>query len=341
MKQGIAFAGNLICDTVMTIKEYPQKGRISQIYKTEKSVGGLVPNTAINFKKMSIDIPTYTYGRIGEDENGKFLLDQLKKYGINCDNIVVDKNVNTSFCDVMSEETGERTFFSFKGANEFFSPDDIDISSLNCDIFHLGYLMLLDQFDKLDEEYGTVTARFLCELQKHNIKTSIDLISDETADFVKFVLPAIKYCDYVIINEFEISKLFGLEAYKNGEICIENIKKMMHKAEELGVKEKIIVHSKTVGFIYDVKSKEFLCVTSLDIPSEEIKGSVGAGDTYCAGCLYGIYNEYSNREILEFASSAAACNLFAANSIDGLVDKKQIINVMKNYRRKKYDTGKI
>ena len=87
MKQGIAFAGNLICDTVMTIKEYPQKGRISQIYKTEKSVGGLVPNTAINFKKMNIDIPTYTYGRIGEDENGKFLLDQLKKYGINCDNI--------------------------------------------------------------------------------------------------------------------------------------------------------------------------------------------------------------------------------------------------------------
>ena len=37
-----------------------------------------------------------------------------------------------------------------KGANAEFSPEDIDIDSLSCDIFHIGYVLLLDKFDEED-----------------------------------------------------------------------------------------------------------------------------------------------------------------------------------------------
>ena len=85
---------------------------------------------------------------------------------------------------------------------------------------------------------------------------------------------------------------------------------------------------------YDVKTGSFTASPSLNIPKEAIKGSVGAGDAFCAGALYGIYNNFSDKEILDFASSAAACNLFAENSIDGMKSAEEIKNMAAKYGRK-------
>ena len=75
-------------------------------------------------------------------------------------------------------------------------------------------------------------------------------------------------------------------------------------------------------------------VASLNIPPEEIKGSVGAGDAYCAACLYGLYKGYNDKKILEFASAAAACNLFAENSVDGMKSAAEIEKLPEKYGRK-------
>ena len=68
-----------------------------------------------------------------------------------------------------------------------------------------------------------------------------------------------------------------------------------------------------------------------NIPKEEIKGSVGAGDAFCAGSLYGIYNGYSDEKILELAASAAACNLFSENSVDGMRSREDIEKMADKY----------
>ena len=72
---------------------------------------------------------------------------------------------------------------------------------------------------------------------------------------------------------------------------------------------------------------------SLKVPKEDIKGTVGAGDAFCAGCLYGIYNGYTDAQILDFASAAAACNLLEANSVDGMKDKNGILQLAEKYGR--------
>ena len=100
-----------------------------------------------------------------------------------------------------------------------------------------------------------------------------------------------------------------------------------------GVKEKVIIHSKPMGFCLDVKTGAFTYVPSLKIPGEVIKGSVGAGDAFCAGSLYGIYTGMSDGEILEFASAAAACNLFAENSVDGMQDAAGVREMMTRFPR--------
>ncbi len=333
-KKGIVIAGNIIADIVKNIDVYPQPGMMSNILDITPSVGGCAPNTAINLAKIDRNLPVSVIGKVGTDENGRYIISELRKNGVDVQGIKYSDKMPTSFCDVMSMPSGERTFFHKRGANAEFAPEDIDKESLNCSMLHIGYILLLDEFDKKDAEYGTVMARFLNSVQKCGIKTSVDVVSDSVADYGEKIIPALKYCNYIIINEIECCNIWGMQAYTaEGELDRDSIKTAMVKAAECGVADKVIVHCKETSFALDSKTREFTEVKSLKIPKDCIKGSVGAGDAFCAGCLYGLYNGYTDEEMLSFASSAAACSLFAANAVDGMLSKQEIMMLPEKYGR--------
>ena len=332
-KKGITIAGNMILDVVKSITDYPACGLLTHINSVSYAVGGCAPNTAVNLAKIDGGVPVSVIGKLGNDEYGKYVMNYLRQSGLDVSRVTVCDGLSTSFTDVMSVPSGERTFFYQKGANKTFSPEDIDISALNCDIFHIGYILLLDAFDAEDSEYGTVMARFLHNLQKAGIKTSVDMVSDSTADYSKKVLPALKYCDYVIINEIEICRAWGLDAYdENGKLDRAAVAEAMKRTLDAGVRDRVIIHCKEQAFAMNA-DRVLTEVPSLKIPREAIKGSVGAGDAFCAASLYGIYNNYTDKQLLEFASAAAACNLFAENSVDGMRPKAEILEVAEKYGR--------
>lgn len=334
-RKGIVIAGNTLVDIVKNVDVYPEIGMLANVRSVSMAVGGCAPNTAINLAKIDKSIPVSVIGKIGDDEYGRFLLSEMSHYGVDCGRVALSQNKNTSFSDVMSMPTGERTFFHSRGANADFSPADVDVNALNCSIFHIGYILLLDEFDAPDGEYGTVMARFLHDVQQKGIKTSIDVVSDSTADYKAKIIPALKYCNYAIMNEVESAMISDLPPYNaDGSINADNVRATMQLIASFGVKEKVVVHCKQAGFCLDVATSQWTAVPSLEIPAEKIKGSVGAGDAYCSGCLYSIYNGYDDKKMLEFASSAAACNLFAENSIDGMLPKNEIEKLAEKYGRK-------
>ncbi len=294
--KGIAIAGNILTDIVKTIDCYPKMGMLSNISNISRGVGGCVPNTAINLKKIDNSVPVFALGKIGDDDNGKYAVEQMQLHGIDCKGVVTDESAPTSFSDVMSILGGERTFFHARGANAKFGIEDINLDALECDIFHIGYLLLLDKFDEKDSQYGTVMARLLKQVQDKGIKTSVDAVSDSSSDFPAIIKPALKYCDYIIFNEVECCNIWGIEPCDSeGNPIIENIKEAMLQTLKAGVREKVVVHCKKVGFCLD-KSGQFTIVPSLSIPRDMIMGSVGAGDSFCAAALYSIYNEFSDEK---------------------------------------------
>lgn len=332
-EKGITIAGNIIMDIVKNIEVYPNIGMLSDVSDISRSVGGCAPNTAINLAKIDRRIPISVIGKVGTDENGRFIVSQLQKYGIGVGKISYTSKNPTSFTDVMSIPSGERTFFHKRGANAEFDPSDIDVDSLNCDIFHIGYILLLDRFDLEDKKYGTAMARFLHDVQSRGIKTSIDVVSDSSGNFEKKVLPALKYCNYVVINEIECCSIWHLDARTpSGGVNRANIRLAMEKTLAAGVKDRVVVHCKEMSFAMDSKGN-FTEVPSLKVPKEDIKGTVGAGDAFCAGCLYSLYNGYTDRQMLEFASAAAACNLLEANAVDGMKERNEILRLAETYGR--------
>lgn len=332
-EKGITIAGNIVIDIVKNIEVYPSVGMLSDVTDISYSVGGCAPNTSINLAKIDRRIPISVIGKVGTDENGRYVVSQLQKYGIGVGKISYSSQNPTSFTDVMSIPSGERTFFHKRGANAEFAPSDIDISSLNCDIFHIGYILLLDRFDAEDKQYGTAMARVLHDVQKRGIKTSIDVVSDSSGNFEKKVIPALKYCNYVIINEIECCGIWHLDPRTpSGGVNRVNIRLAMEKTLAAGVKDRVVVHCKEMSFAMDSKGN-FTEVPSLKVPKEDIKGTVGAGDAFCAGCLYSLYNGYSDRQMLEFASAAAACNLLEANAVDGMKERNEILRLAEQYGR--------
>ena len=81
------------------------------------------------------------------------------------------------------------------------------------------------------------------------------------------------------------------------------------------------------------KDGKFTFVPSLKLPSDFIKGSVGAGDAFCAGMLYSLYKEYDIEDALLFSAGAAACNLSEFNSTDGMKNVAGINEIISQYKR--------
>lgn len=333
MRKGIAIAGNLIVDFVKEIDVYPKSGMLTNIGKVQQSVGGCVPNTLINLAKMDNELELFAFGMAGSDSNGKYIKDVLKKHGIDTGGIKENPNTLTSFTDVMTVSKDKtRTFFHARGANAVFDIENINFEGITAQLFHIGYALLLDRFDTLDEEYGTVMAKALCLAKQQGMKTSMDVVSENSNRFAKVVTPNLKYCDYLIINEVEASMICGMPVRKDTNLDKEYLKAVCSELIGKGVGEWVVVHAPEASCAMN-KDGEFAFVPSLLLPDGYIKGTVGAGDAFCAGMLYSLYHDYDIEYALEIGAGAAACNLSEFNSIDGMKSIAGIKEMIERYSR--------
>ena len=332
MREGIAIAGNLIVDSVKEINVYPSEGMLSKISSVQMSVGGCVSNTAIDIARIDSALRVEALGMVGADSHGEYLLDMLRQNGVDTHGVKVNDREMTSFTDVMTVSSSKaRTFFYANGANGVFGFEDIDFGSVQSRFFHIGYALLLDGFDAPDAEYGTVMAKTLAHAQSKGLKTSMDVVSEEGDRFSAVVTPSLKYCDNIIINEVEASMICGIPVRKGSTLDTDALRAVCDKLMAAGVREHVVIHAPE-GACALMRDGSFVYTPSLRLPAGFIKGTVGAGDAFCAGVLYSLYREYGIREALEIGAGAAACSLSAMNSIDGMKGLSDIRALIEQYR---------
>ena len=316
----------MLVDNVKMISRWPDKGMLVQISSVKRAVGGAVCNSGIDLKVLDPSVTVKALGKLGDDDAGDFVVSTLESRGLDCSLVSRVAGVPTSFTDVMTvETTGERTFFNIHGADSTLVPDDVDVAKLDCGIFHFGYLLLLDGMDAPDEEYGTRAARLLAKVRAAGIRTSIDIVSEQSERFARIVRPALRHCDYVVINEVEGSMATGVPADDMRGIC--------EGLFELGVGERVVVHRPECGVSMD-RDGTFVEVPSLELPSGWIKGSVGAGDAFCAGILYSLLKGTDPEYALRLASCTAAMNLASPDSTGGAESLAETMELENRFGRR-------
>ena len=330
MGRGVMGAGNWIVDTIKTIDRWPGEGNLCNIQRQEMAPGGGACNLLFDLAVMDSALPLTAIGKLGSDREGDFLLSEIGKRGISSSGMEQTDLAPTSYTDVMSGG-GRRTFFHCRGANALLGGEDILGSEVEAKIFYLGYLLLLDRLDEGDPEYGTVGARVLHAMRERGMKTVVDFVSEAPEKFQRVVRAALPHIDVLVVNEVEAGSTFNLPIRREGDSLDFEA---MDRCSELfignGVKEAVVIHFPEGVYCRTAQGNK-LHLPSFPIAPGEIVGSVGAGDAFCAGVVYGLHEDYPLEQTLKLANASAYANLKSAGSSTGALPLAELRRIISRF----------
>jgi len=319
IRSGLLAGGNWIIDQVKMVDVYPQPEQLANIRSQSQGTGGAPFNVLVDLARSGTPFPLFAAGLVGRDALGKEILQTCRRYKIDVRHLGTTPKAPTSYTDVMTEQGhGRRTFFHARGANALWCGDDLDFKKLNARIFHLGYLLLLDALDEPDARFGTQAARLLARAQAAGVRTSVDVVREDSDRFARIVNPALKHVDYCILNEIEAGKTTGFKIRPpGGQLDTVALRHAAGALLQQGVRELVVVHFPEGAFARTRKGDDYW-QPSLKLPRNYIAGTAGAGDAFCAGVLYGLHEGWDLQRCLLTGVCIAAASLSDATCTAGV-----------------------
>jgi sugar/nucleoside kinase (ribokinase family) len=317
-RNGVLAGGNWIVDRPKIIDAYPGQDTLANILQETSGNGGSPYNLLVDLARLQAPFPLEAVGLVGEDEAGEFIRADCRAHGIDTHQLHSCKGAPTSYTDVMTvQSTGRRTFFHQRGTNAFLDATHFDFSQSRARIFHLGYLLLLDRFDQPDPQHGTAAAALLARARAAGFKTSVDVVSENSDRFAAIVRPALRHCDYCVLNEFEAERTTGIAIAHGSEVDLAAAREAARELLKGGVGEWVVIHFPAGAIAAGANGQE-LAQGSVKLPQTRIAGTVGAGDAFAAGVLLGLHQQTPMEMALRYGVCVAAASLTDATSSAGV-----------------------
>jgi len=210
-RRGLLAGGNWIIDQVKIIDVYPQPEQLANIRRQSQGTGGAPYNVLIDLARSGVPFPLFGAGMVGDDD-------------LDAKSWATAANIRSTRATSPRHQGAHLLYgrddrsrpwpphvFHARGANALWTGRDLDFQKSTARIFHLGYLLLLDALDQPEAKYGTRAARLLASARKAGLKTSVDVVSEDSDRFAKIVNPALQQVDYCILNEIEAGKTTGFK----------------------------------------------------------------------------------------------------------------------------------
>ena len=332
-RHGLLAGGCWIVDHVKLIDGIPRPEHLANIRAQLEGTGGAPYNVLLNLAQSGVRFPLHGAGLVGKDDAGAAILAACKKHGIDTKHLGVTAKASTSFTDVMTEQAGgRRTFFHARGANALWTGDDLNFSRIKAKHFHLGYLLLLDALDEPDAKFGTRAARLLASAIEAGMKTSVDVASEEGSRLAGIVQPALKFTDYLIVNEHEAGQITGFKVREpDGRLDTVTLRHAAGALLQQGVRELVVLHFPEGAFTRTRRGDD-VWQSSVKLPPKLIAGTAGAGDAFCAGFLLGIHEGWETKRCLETGVCLAAACLTEPTCTGGVKSLSASLALGKKYK---------
>jgi sugar/nucleoside kinase (ribokinase family) len=257
-RTGILAGGNFIIDHVKLIDAWPEQDMLTFIRSETSSNGGGPYNVLKDLAAMRVGYPLAAVGLVGKDANGDWILRDCEASGIDITQLHQTDAAPTSYTDAMTVTgSGRRTFFHQLGTNALLGEAHFDFSRTQAKIFHLGYLMLLTEMDRLLNDGRTVASRVLEAAQNAGLLTSVDLVSSSHPQFRQITTASLPFTDYLIVNEIEAGNATGLDL-KSSPPDLEKIQAAAQQLLDQGVRREVIVHFEAGAVVASRKAAQFI-----------------------------------------------------------------------------------
>lgn len=235
------------------------------------SIGGKGTNVSVALSKLGIE--SHMIASVGKDEFGSFAHKKLLQFSVTPHFIEsTEKEKGTGITFIVVDKDGNNTMFNYLGANALLSKtalskyEDLILSS---DIVFLQA--------GLDESI----LAYLVDIGARIFLEYTERINEKLIAGV----------EYASLNEHELLYVSGKENVQRAGECLLN----------RGIRQ-IFVKLGSKGSMYISRNaqvyKEPLKIKPID--------TTGAGDSFTAGCIYGLLNDFSVDEILHFANTCGA-----------------------------------
>jgi ribokinase len=274
--------GSINIDLVTTTPRLPLPGETLTGNSFFSTPGGKGANQAVALAKLGI--PTQIIGKVGNDNFGVELINNLKKYGVQTENIVIDETISSGIAVITVDQKGENNIIVIPGANGKVNQDDVNKLS-----------SLLPQTKILLLQLEIPLATVILAIQKAreaNIKVILDPapapknLPDEIYPLIDIITP----------NEIEASQLVGFPV-KEQETAAKAADILLQK----GVKCTIIKLG-AKGVYYATKEESFytpaFSVNAVD--------TVAAGDAFNGGLAAALFEEKTLREAVVWGAATGA-----------------------------------
>ena len=273
-------------------RSYAQRDSIPGHIKI--SFGGVCRNIAENLARVGIN--TEFISTLGDDENGKSILEHSRRFGYNMENSLFLKGESTPTYMAILNHKGE------------MESAVVDMESLNKmdEAFIEGKheVFANAEYTIVDSD-NPVLLEYILKKYEGKSKFILDPVSAKKARKIRHL---IKYFHTVKPNRFETEALCGFKIETD-----DDLKKAGRFFIEQGVKN-VFISLDSDGIYYITSEGEegtLACCESINV-----KNVTGAGDSFVAGIGYGYMNNLSIKDTLKYSMAMSIITITHEETIN-------------------------
>jgi len=243
--------------------------------------GGSAANTIYCLAKLGVS--TGFIGAVGDDSEGKILINDFQQAGVDTSQIKVKPKAKTGSVLCLSDKLGQRSLHVLPGANSLLTIDDLDLTYVNrSKILHLS---------SFADDHQLKTLLALVDKLESSIKLSFAPGALYVAKGQKALSPILSRTYLLFLNQDEIRQLTGQDVTAGARSCLEQGSHIVIVTLGKGTGHRIV---NNVAYIRDAENE--YTIESDNRNRIPVIDTTGAGDAFTAGFLYGLLKEKSLEE---------------------------------------------
>ncbi len=287
-------------DYIMIVPSFPAEDTKNYAVRFIRQAGGAVSTALITLAKLGVRVGYI--GKIGDDEGGRFIRDDFRRFGVVVENVILQQNAASLVAFVLvNEKNGKRTIVADRGTVSTprlaeFDPQMIETA----------------KFLHLDGGYPELALEAVSVAKKAGVKVSLDA-GNVYAGMEKLV----DATDILITSaNFPVDFLGEADLEKAGREFL-----------KIGAELVVITQGEQGCLVFSDGDTFHQPAFRVDVVD-----TTGAGDAFHGAFLYGLLQKWSVRRAAEFSCAVAAINCTGLGGRSGLPVLQEVEDFMVNHR---------
>lgn len=302
MPVDIVVVGSCNLDLVVNVDNIPQVGQTVLGGDLKRIPGGKGANQAVAASRLGKSVAMV--GRVGEDDNGKFLQSNLEDNGVNTEYLLKTPDIPTGVALISVQDDGDNAIVVSPGANGKLSPEDIAAASP----IATARVVLLQA--EIPIETVVATAR---------VAEGTVIWNPAPAPSESVPLELLDLVDVLIPNQTEL-ELIG------GNRKVDTLESISELAKTFPCSSTIVTLGERGAVV--VASNE-----AVHIPAPTISplDTTGAGDSFCAAIAVSLVEGKDLVEAAQWAVQVGAATTLVAGAQPSLPTSEEVLQRLEDW----------